>query len=527
MKQYFEAAIDNIYRHGDTDIFPFPIQNRVFYDSKEQVADFLVAAHDDFEGIFSREAPDDLRELSPVGPNGFRTAAQLDPFWNAYLLGEVLSIADSIEGARLGASIVYSYRIDRGTFLQGDTFRRDVGWVQYYTDSRSEADNWSHVLVCDIADCYGRISHHKLENALRLLNVGSVTRDSIMKYLSYTTGTRSSGLPVGGPAARILAELALNNIDRHLHNAGIPFKRYADDFHVFCDSKAAAYKALLSLSEALENDGLVLQRSKTRILSRAEFIAQADLILGQRGSPQSPTQRLMSLSLRYDPYSQNADQNYERLRDELSGIDIVALLNEQLACTQVHIATTKKIVSALNHLAPEAQFGAAASMLNNMHILHPIATNVFIAVAALLDNMEADQQAQICAKIRELYDNSHEVMAIPLHVAFANRIIAKVKSQENEAFLHRCFDRETSVLVRRDIYLIFANWRNFSWLSIRLRRFTGMSDWERRAAVLASFYMSDEGRHWRQHTAPRFTAMEDLVRTWRAGKQSDFELPLS
>ena len=235
----------------------------------------------------------------------------------------------------------------------------------------------------------------------------------------------------------------------------------------------------------------------------------------------------MSISLRYDPYSQNADRNYERLRDELSTIDIVALLNEQLARTQVHIATTKKIVAALRHVGEEAQFGAAASMLNNMHLLHPIATNVFIAIADLFDSLTPEHKEQICSQIRLLYDDRHEVMAIPLHVAFANRIVGKLKSQENEAYLHRCFDQAQSVVVRRDIFLIFANWQNFFWLSIRLGRFTAMSDWERRAAVLASFSMSDEGKHWRQHTSARLTPMETLVRDWRASKQSGFELPLT
>ena len=228
MQQYFEAAINNIYKHGDTDIFPFPIENRILHDERDRAVALLETLHSSFGTEFAQNAPYDLKELSPVGPNGFRTATQLDPLWNAYLLGMVLSVAEGIERARVDDTIVYSYRLDLTSYLQGDLFRRDIGWVQFYDDSRTTSEHWSHVLICDIADCYGRISHHKLENALRLLDVDASIRQSILRYLSYTTGTKSSGLPVGGPASRILAELALNNIDRHLRNAGIAFKRYAD-----------------------------------------------------------------------------------------------------------------------------------------------------------------------------------------------------------------------------------------------------------------------------------------------------------
>jgi Reverse transcriptase (RNA-dependent DNA polymerase) len=527
MKKFFEAAITNVYRHGDTDIFPFPIENRIFSDKLADVVALLSQTHEAFDVEFAQNAPIDIRELSPVGPNGFRSASQLDPYWNAFLLGEVLSIAEQIESARISTQVVYSYRLNTDTFLSGDIFRTDISWSHFFHDSRELSNDFEFVLVCDIADCYGRISHHKLENALRLLNIDHKTQKSILKYLSYTTGTKSSGLPVGGPAARLLAEIALNSVDRLLQNSGLIFKRYADDFHIFCQSKPDAYKALLLLSETLENDSLILQRSKTRIMSRAEFISQADLILGERGATETPVRRLMSLSLRYDPYSKNAEANYEHLREELSRIDIISLLNEQLSRTQIHLATTKRIVSALVHLDEDSQFGAAASMLNNMHLLHPIASNVFITISRIFQGLSATHKDQICEQIRDLYESGHEAMSIPLHVAYANRIIGQNKNQENESYLHRCFEREQSPMIRRDIFLIFANWQNFPWLSIRLRRFSSLSEWERRAAILASFYMMDEGKHWRDHTANRFSPVELLVRDWRSQKKQNFELPVA
>jgi len=45
MKQHFEAAVKNIVAHGDTDIFPFPIENHLFYDNSKAVVEVLLEVH--------------------------------------------------------------------------------------------------------------------------------------------------------------------------------------------------------------------------------------------------------------------------------------------------------------------------------------------------------------------------------------------------------------------------------------------------------------------------------------------------
>ena len=196
----------------------------------------------------------------------------------------MLSVAEKIEDARVPSENVFSYRLDRDNYKLGDLFRRDVSWLDFYRASRSTNEqNEGFVLVCDIADCYGRIGHHKLDNALRLIDADDATRKQLRRYLTHLSGDRSSGLPVGGPASRILAELALNNVDTLMLDAGYNFVRYADDYHIFCKSRSDAHRAILDLSSWLDNDGLILQRSKTRIMSKAEFAVQCALILGEDG----------------------------------------------------------------------------------------------------------------------------------------------------------------------------------------------------------------------------------------------------
>jgi hypothetical protein len=49
MEEFFKLAIQNVARHGDTDVFPFPIENYIFYDKPQEAVDILKDIHSNFE----------------------------------------------------------------------------------------------------------------------------------------------------------------------------------------------------------------------------------------------------------------------------------------------------------------------------------------------------------------------------------------------------------------------------------------------------------------------------------------------
>src|SRR5690606_4221835 len=98
-----------------------------------------------------------------------------------------------------------------------------------------------------------------------------------MRMLAVFSSGDSYGLPVGGPASRILAELALDDVDRHLESRRVDFCRYADDFTIGAPSKDEAYRALVMLASKLSQEGLSLQKQKTRIVSSDEFLETVGL----------------------------------------------------------------------------------------------------------------------------------------------------------------------------------------------------------------------------------------------------------
>ena len=60
-----------------------------------------------------------------------------------------------------------------------------------------------------------------------------------------------------------------------------------------------------------------------------------------------------------------------------------------------------------------------------------------------------------------------------------------------------------------------AEWGHNHWLSDLKKRFvTGLSNWERRCFIVASYFLGDEGAHWRQHMRASFEPFEMVVRDW-------------
>jgi hypothetical protein len=107
------------------------------------------------------------KALSAVGYVGFRGATQIDPIWNAYLLGLVVQLGSEIEKQRLPISDnrIFSYRF-APDLSHNTLFDRAIGWNAFQTYALSLAKDYEYVLSTDISDFYPRVYHHRIENAL-------------------------------------------------------------------------------------------------------------------------------------------------------------------------------------------------------------------------------------------------------------------------------------------------------------------------------------------------------------------------
>jgi hypothetical protein len=532
-------AVRNVTRHGDTDIFPFPFENHAFFDKVDSLVSLVIEYDEAFDEYLNRFPPQNVSSLTPVSYSGFRWATQIDPIWNVHHLACVLSLAKKIEAVRIEKekNIVFSYRL-APNWESGDLFDRAYGWYQFMEASVAKANEHGFVVACDISEFYPRLGHHRLENALKQIAGDTVYPDRIMRFLGNFSNTRSFGLPIGGPAARVLSELTINQIDRLLFNRKIPFTRFADDYHIFCDNRQDAYKKLILLSEKLfDNQGLSLQKSKTRIMTSAEFRAtnplsmqkDDDLVEGKPAKDDSaPDGRLLRLSLRFDPYSATADKDYEALKTELRRFDVLGLLKSELAKSRIHTALARKIVAAIRYLDAKIKNEAILSILANSDVLYPIFSAALLTLDQVFDELDKQTQREVISHIRSLIAEDSHLMKVDVHLSYAIRVLAHQNSADNQALLQQIYEDRKSPIIRRDIILALARWGEWYWLSDLKNRFRELSGHERRAFVVASYTLKDEGKHWREHIEKELNPFEKFILSWSGEKagRANWRLPL-
>ncbi|MCW8399819.1 RNA-directed DNA polymerase [Legionella sp. PATHC038] len=517
---HFLRALNNISTHGDTDVFPYPLENTIFYDCKDKIVELLCRIDDNFQDRIYKQPPYNESQLVPVGYSGFRWCTQLDPLWNAYLLGLVIAIGDQIEEMRIPIQdqIIFSYR-----FVKGDEeklFNPDLGWHAFHRRSLELADSFETVVICDVSDFYQRIRHHRLENALTQLSQPGDIPKKIIKLLSNFSGTYSHGLPVGGPAARLLSELVLNQTDQLLRSEGIKFCRFADDYHLFVASEEDAYDALLFLSKKLlTNEGLALQKAKTRIMSASEFKHTSPLAHSQKDEINTTSpQAFLSLSLRFDPYSPTAEDDYEVLKAAIAKFDIIGLLRKEIAKSSIDIAITRQIIKSLKFLPDSSRDQAVLSVCDSLNNLYPVFPAIILVIKDLWPNLSPPIRTRIGQHFRLLFTEKSRLIKTEINQSYAFRLLSLEYRQENIELFQRSYATAESSLIKRDIIVAMFNWRYTPWLSDLRSQYHGFSSPLRRAFIIGSFSLSDEGEHWRNHNKKGFSEFEMIIKDWAKSK---------
>ena len=298
----------------------------------------------------------------------------------------------------------------------------------------------------------------------------------IMEFLSNFSHTNSFGIPVGGPAARLLSELTANQVDRLLLSIGMKFARFADDYHIFVNSRDDAYRSLIFISDKLyTNQGISLQKSKTRITSSAEFrttspIKEEEVTEFPNGEEDFDTTapesvKLIRFSLHFDPYSATAQADYARLRDEVRRFDIVNLMKNELNKSCVHIALARKIVAAVRYLDLDDRSGAVISIIESANLLYPIMSSVLLMINSVFDELSEDAKETVVASLVALIRADFHVFRVDIHLAYAIRVLSKRRNLDTQMIVQQLYEQRVSPLIRRDAIITMANWGEWWWLS--------------------------------------------------------------
>ncbi len=223
-----------------------------------------------------------------------REVVQIDPRLDLYYLALALMIGEKAEVNR--ANVVHSYRIKYSTDMEGEIFRTSRDYFSYrdainkLLDSRTylltkgnytELSDWydkdaireiKDVITLDISNFFCSITSELLENS-----IAPYCKDCTKSILKILKLIGCKGLPVGGNASRILAEVTLTALDEYMKSEGYIFYRFMDDMTIFAP-QGEAEKIIKRVSTQLSTMNLTLNANKTRV-QRAEDVATNENII--------------------------------------------------------------------------------------------------------------------------------------------------------------------------------------------------------------------------------------------------------
>jgi hypothetical protein len=504
-ENHFLRAAREIGKSGENDTLPYDPDARFIKESAEVIAkickclfDYIEAfpTDDDAKGYVNSLEVFSERLLTPAGAHGFRIVTRIQPFWNVYLNGLGIAIAESVETRRSGR--VYSYRVSQET---DRFFDHTKSWRHYKesTVAAIPAKSEKVIVQTDISSFYERIYHHRLENILSDL-AGRVGRLPLQidRTLAKMSSGRSFGLPVGGQCSRVLAEVMMMPIDETLTQEGLDWHRYVDDFTLVTDSHQEAYRALSVLSHALADYGLSLNRTKTTIMRSNHYV---EYIRAQLGEGADSSTALRELDLHFDPYSDNALTEYKNLQETVAEIDFEFLLNLEKEKSQPDSFIIAQISRALQYQDPQTAANLCATLLEakNLDAFRASWSKIMRGVYGVRANVEfADAFSEIDRRLDDVPGIAPHLLLPEVNVLHYLRILRFQKTERRAQFVRRLFEETRSITVKRaciDCWQAWVDMPNFT----RVRnQWAVLSPEVQRMLWLAAGRFGDDGQHARQ-----------------------------
>lgn len=516
--RHFERAAREMAAHGDNDTLPFDLDIKFVGDAATELATIAFGFYSELKSGPAKENKSRLegmwvfseRLVAPSGPAGFRVVTKIHPFWNIYLNGLAIAIAEVQEPRR--DERVHSYR-----FLpsgQEQLFDPDRSWRAFKEatiQQAAKAGGDAVVVQTDISSFYEHVSHHYLENFINDLGGDAeVMAAQVNALLGHFSAKRSFGLPVGGQAARIFAELFLSYIDEAISAAGLNWHRYVDDYVLIASDTAEAYRALGVVAQALLDYGLSLNKSKTVFLSSKHY---QDYVRAQLGDNDDEATKLRKIDLKFDPYSDKPDVDYESLKETVESLEVRRLLNRELEKALPDNFLVAQIGRTMRLHEPAVALEIATTLLSptNLHAFRSSFSTIMRGVAHLRsDAMFAAIHPGIDSLLDAVPDRSGHLLEVDTNRLHYLRCLRFQMSPARRRYVQSIFDGSRSDVLQRACIDCWRGWKDrVAYNSLR-NRWNQMASDCQRLFWLATFRFGDEGEAARRqfkHALPQAWAL--------------------
>jgi len=524
--RHFKRAALEVSKHGDNDTLPFDMDVRFCGDEAEALATIAYgfynelrdsqAAKDNHERISALHIHSE-RLLAPSGPTGFRVVTKIHLFWNIYLNGLAIAIAEALEPQRSSCAHSYRFLSEGGEQLFDET-RSWRAFKEATVSQASIAGDEAVIVQTDISSFYEHVSHHYIENLINNLggDAGPVSKQ-VNALLSKLFAGRSFGLPVGGQGARILAELFLSRVDSALTARGVQWNRYVDDYVLIAANTAEAYRALGVLAQELMDYGLSLNKSKTVFLSSKHY---RDYVSSQLGGDDIEAAKLRSIDLKFDPYSDNPQESYELLVETVETLQVRQLLNRELEKALPDSFLVTQIGRTIRLHEPSVAIEIARTLLKeqNLHAFRSSFSTIMRGIA----NLRGDERFSVIhgaldSVLDDVPVHSEHLLKADTCLLHYLRCLRFQSTPARVQFVRQLFDTTQLDIVRRACIDCWRGWRDGVAFNYMRNRWQQMSPECQRLYWLATFKFGDEGDRAQQQ------AKRAASQSWALGLELPFD----
>ena len=469
LPKFIERAKNHLSHLGDTDLFPSLYELSFLISHSEETLDLVIQLHESLNNHTNLHAPTIVQEWFPVQEAGFRVGSQIDLVWNIYFTALTMMASDKIESSRISVNdgTVFSYRVSPSQD-EIKWFNPELGWSAFNSRILELCNNFRYVAITDISDFYHRIRYDQIERMLSYCSIDSHLANRLLEVLKYLN-IKTLGLPIGGSAARILAELALVEFDRSLHDRRVAYCRFVDDIRIFGNSHEEVWSKIAYTGQLLNLQGLTLQKNKTRILN-TELLArelQALWFLKSKDSDennqsiQNPRNLLLTPS--FDPYSELQVHRSKRLEDFATTQSIPDFLKKELKKSKSNLTVLKNAISSLD-FANEEDYEKSIIMLLSpqqesqfLHFLPKVVHSIKKNIARLGEYSQKNIQLHLENKLTL----THYIETLPAMHAQLLQVLQSFPFTNNDEFLHvlmNHFLNSPSTILKREIMLLWGKW---------------------------------------------------------------------
>lgn len=490
-KNSLTQAVRHLCKYGDTDVFPHLPELAFIREEEEKVVDEL--AQLDVDTFHPSSA---FETLGPKSRYGFRIVHQLPIIDTIALLAAVIEIGKLIEAHRPPDSGIeaYSYRFAANS--KGEVFQRNrtyKDWLNAQQAFVQKNRSIGQIVSTDISDFYARISFHRLENLLDEVAPGNGAAEYVKKHIKVIRATQSFGLPVGGSAARLLAELALTDTDRALKEQGYPTTRFVDDFRIFVGRDEEPYEALAFIAEQLGiNEGLSLNAAKTSVSSRLEFLTRLrhqleDVAEEAEGAALDTLTNELYFDDQPDP---------DELK-KLKSINLMGLLEQEVSKSSFDMGLVKVIFRALKLAKPPEAIDYLQTNLSSLAVFSKEVVLLMQALAQDHPGCFDDLGDEIAELILTPPASSVQLIRTWLLELFTRGTVPISATQ-----LKR-LNSLPSIQDKRQLHLIRGRNGDKNFFRMNKTRFSEISVTEQTCFVWgASCLPRDEYKHWLEYISP-------------------------